>query len=333
MTTKQTEATAMKSNSAGASIKLGYGLYASTFSNTFRATWLPALIFSIIFAALGTITIIKLPPLMVAITANGGPTQTLAKEYLALLGTAALLVVIGGVVETAFYSCGLSLLRGHKTTGKMATAKWCPALDKHTTWRTFKAVLSVLLINAVPFAAFTLWYALKLRHILAQPGSHYAAVGITALLAIFMWLALLPTLFVAMKYVINDDKRFWPLLRTDYLPAMRHLGFMLMVVISCGAMVVMATYVLQQPAVILAVANTQANIGVANGDPLGMPTYMTALTFAIFLVSGFVQAYIRMSALFPIYYMYGSIDTQESESKKYRDDIMVGSANAPTNEQ
>lgn len=333
MTTKQTEATAMKSNSAGASIKLGYGLYASTFSNTFRATWLPALIFSIIFAALGTITIIKLPPLMVAITANGGPTQALAKEYLALLGVAVLLVVIGGVVETAFYSCGLSLLRGHKATGEMATAKWSPTFDKHTTWRTFKAVLSTLLIHAVPFAAFALWYALKLRHILAQPGSHYAALGITTLLALFMWLALLPTLFVAMKYVINDDKRFWPLLRTDYLPAMRHLGFMLMVLISCGAMVVIATYVLQQPAVILAVANTQANIGVANGDPLGMPTYMTTLTFAIFLVSGFVQAYIRMSALFPIYYMYGSIDTQETESRKYRDDIMASPENGLINKQ
>ena len=321
MIEKQAEASAMKSHSVGASIKLGFGLYTTNFSNTFRSTWLPALLFSVCFAALGVIAVVKMPAVMVEQMQQGTQAPTIETNHLWLMGTIALLFVVGGLIETVFYSCGLSLLRSHKTTGSMDTRRWKPYIDRHTTWRTLKAVLTVLLLHAIPTIALMLWYVLKLRHVLAQPGSHYAWTALTAIAAIVVWLVLLPTLFVAIKYVMNDSEKFWPLLKADYLPAMRHLGYMIVVVVSCAAIVLMASYVLQQPAVILTEANMQSNVGVASGDPSGMPSYMTALTAATFLVSGFVQAYIRLSALFPLYYMYGSIDTQESERKRYKNEI------------
>lgn len=321
MMEKQTEASAMKSNSVGASIKLGYGLYTSHFSNTFRATWLPALLFSVCFAALGVLSVVKLPALTTAGVQNEAQLQVLGRDYVWLLAAFGVLTVVGGLIETVFYSCGLSLLRGHKATGSMNLCKWRPLLDRTAAWRTIKAVLSILLLHAIPVVLLSLWYAFKLRHVLAAPGSHYVWTVFTVIAGVIFALALTPTLFVGMKYVLNDDERFWPLLKTDYLPAMRHLGFMLAVVISCAAIVLLATYVLQQPAVILTVANCQSSAGVANGDPSGMPSYMTALTAAIFFISGFAQAYIRLSALFPLYYMYGSIDTQEAERKRYRNEI------------
>ncbi len=318
---KQTETSAMKSNSVGASIKLGYGLYTSHFSNTFRATWLPALLFSVCFAALGVLSVAKLPAFTAVGLQNEAQLQAAGKEYVWLLAAFGLLAVAGGIIETVFYSCGLSLLRSHKATGSMNVCKWRPRLDRTAAWRTIKAALSILLLHAVPVIVFGLWYAFKLRHVLASPGSHYAWTALTVIVAAIFALALTPALFVGMKYVLNDGERFWPLLKTDYLPAMRHLGFMLAVVISCAAIVLAATYVLQQPAVILTVANSQSSAGVANGDPSGMPSYMTALTAAIFFISGFAQAYIRLSVLFPLYYMYGSIDTQEAERKQYRNEL------------
>ncbi len=318
---KQADVSAMKSNSVGASIKLGYGLFASNFSNTFRATWLPALLFAVCFAAIGVITVTEIPGIMVSGTQNGTPVPAQARQYIGLLTASGVLVIVGGLIETVFYSCGLSLLREHKSTGSMTMHKWHPHINRAVAWRTLKAVLSVLVLCAVPAVVLGLWYVFKLRHVLAAPGSHYAWTVPTVLAGVAMGLALAPTLFVGMKYVLNDNERFWPLLKSDYIVAMRHLGFVLAVAVSCAAIVLAATYVLQQPAVILTEANYQSSTGVANGDPSGMPSYMTALTAAIFFISGFAQAYIRLSALFPLYYMYGSIDTQEAERKQYRNEL------------
>jgi hypothetical protein len=64
-------------------------------------------------------------------------------------------------------------------------------------------------------------------------------------------------------------------------------------------------------------ANTQSVFGVAMGDPYTLPSYMPALAAGTFLIIGFLQAYVMMSVLFPIYYMYGSIDAQEQEKQDF----------------
>lgn len=71
------------------------------------------------------------------------------------------------------------------------------------------------------------------------------------------------------------------------------------------------------PAVILTIANQTATIGYLTGDPLGMPSYIGWLAAVVFLLIGFIQAYVMLSFLFPIYYMYGSIDAHESERKEF----------------
>ena len=55
-------------------------------------------------------------------------------------------------------------------------------------------------------------------------------------------------------------------------------------------------------------ANTQANLGVLNGDPLGMPSHITYVSAVVFFIAGFIQVYIRMSVLFTSYYMYHKDD-------------------------
>ena len=48
-----------------------------------------------------------------------------------------------------------------------------------------------------------------------------------------------------------------------------------------------------------------------------MPSYIGWLAAVVFLLIGFIQAYVMLSFLFPIYYMYGSIDAHESERKEF----------------
>ena len=78
-----------------------------------------------------------------------------------------------------------------------------------------------------------------------------------------------------------------------------------------------ATLFAALPAQVLSLANLQAEVGVLNGDPLGMPGYMGWLTAVVFTIAGFFQAYIHLSMLFPTYYMYGSIETQEEERRNF----------------
>ncbi len=84
-----------------------------------------------------------------------------------------------------------------------------------------------------------------------------------------------------MKYVLNAGTRFWPLLAREYTVYLRrYTGKIIGVGFVC--------------AIVITMANIQAYIGMANGDPLGMPDYITALTAGTFFIAGFMKAYVRM---------------------------------------
>ena len=100
---------------------------------------------------------------------------------------------------------------------------------------------------------------------------------------------------------------------------MKHFGFVFIVLLVSGIVVFVAEYILALPAFLLSMANTQANLGVLNGDPLGMPSHITYVSAVVFFIAGFIQVYIRMSVLFTSYYMYGSIETQEEERRLYKE--------------
>ena len=96
--------------------------------------------------------------------------------------------------------------------------------------------------------------------------------------------------------------------------AIRHgqLGALLVVALVMLLMVAVATVLLQLPAVILATANVEAAAGMAAGDAVDMPDNLFLLNFATFSVCGFLQAYIHLATLFPLYYVWGNVKKVES---------------------
>ena len=46
------------------------------------------------------------------------------------------------------------------------------------------------------------------------------------------------------------------------------------------------------------------------------------LSALVFLLIGFIQAYIMLSFLFPMYYMYGSIEAHEQEKNKFNKEAL-----------
>ena len=98
---------------------------------------------------------------------------------------------------------------------------------------------------------------------------------------------------------------------------MKHLGFVFIVMLVSCIVIGLAELVLALPAYILAVANFQANMGILDGDSFGMPAYINYISAVVFFLAGLIQIYVRMSALFTTYYMYGSVENQEAERIRY----------------
>ena len=124
-------------------------------------------------------------------------------------------------------------------------------------------------------------------------------------------------LLAPFKSAVKAIKRFFGSLKAVF----HHFGLVFAVTFVVVIFLAMALLITTLPAIILAVASLSAQVGVLGGDPLGMPHYIKPLTIAVFSIAGFIQAYIMLAALLPIYYAYGSAVTQEQERNEKKDSI------------
>ena len=140
------------------------------------------------------------------------------------------------------------------------------------------------------------------------------------------WLALpavaLETIFVillllAVRRQLYKRGFFEKTEKTGFKPWLRHLGMVLLVLIVCLVIISILTMLTSMPTIIMMAANWTSQMGVINGDPIGMPDYVKWLSIGAFLVAGFLRAYVWMTLLCPFYLMGGSIAMQEKERQEF----------------
>ena len=276
-----------KVRSSRGCISAGYRLYTGHFKHIFRYSWLAALVFALFCSVSGAFMIMM--PRLIPITA-------------------AILLIM----ECLFASYGYSVLKQHQTLGSIIRpAKWF-SIDTHIFVRTIKCWLWVLMIYILVAAIMVgvIYVAIKLLQL-------YTAIGAISLVGLVILCLLLPLTYITMRYILNDGLGFWKQFKIGYGVGMRRWGFIFIVVLVACIVEVLLMMLLSLPATILSIANTQSMFGVAMGDPYALPSYMPALAAVTFLIIGFLQAYVMLSVLFPIYYMYGSIDAQEQEKQDF----------------
>lgn len=98
---------------------------------------------------------------------------------------------------------------------------------------------------------------------------------------------------------------------------MSHLGMLLLVIIVCLVIVSIITLLTSLPSVIMMAANWESQMGVINGDPVGMPGYVVWLSIGAFLIAGFLRAYVWMTVICPLYLTKASIAVQEEERQEF----------------
>jgi len=304
---KQNEDTLLKIRSSRACIRTGYRLMAGNFKRILRYSWVAALVVAAAGSLLTTFAVSQYPQLVISIATAQATAAWPAESQQTLL-----LLAIGSVtmfvLMPLFLSYGMSQLRSHKETGSIPYPTGMLSADRHMMWRMLKCWLSMALILGMAMLVTGGAGSLALVYLGKTAGLITCVLTTTVML-----LLSLPLYYVAMKYVMDERKGFWGTLAEGYPTGCRHLGYVFVIALVDLLTALIAGFVTTMPSVILSTANLQAQIGVLNGDPSGMPGYMTWLMLIVFLIAQFIRAYILMSVAFPLYYMYGSIEKMKNE--------------------
>ena len=77
----------------------------------------------------------------------------------------------------------------------------------------------------------------------------------------------------------------------------RQAGQFVLVGIVCLLVVAVLTLLTSLPTLIMMAANWESQMGVLNGDPAGMPDYVLWLSIVVFLIAGFLKAYVWMTII------------------------------------
>lgn len=313
------EYTLYKNRSYRSVISAGFGLYFTQFRLFFKASWIMALIYAAVFAALGTLCAIKLPAITAEIM-----KQTLVQHQLLARETAEEYLIIGGifivltllyiVVEAFTFATVLNKLKEHQDTDKMMVPRRWFGVHTKLMGRTLKGYLFSLLVILIPVLAIAGLIYVLLKYVALAP----ITLEVTALIAtLFIVLLSFPLIYVAMKYILNKGGYF-SVFSKAYGTGLSHWGHIFTTCLIGGIIISILMGIFCLPAIVLTQANVMAQEGFLNGDPLGMPDYANLLTIVTFFLTGFVLVYLYMPLLLVCYYMYGSIERYEQEKNKLK---------------
>lgn len=316
----------MKARSYRSVLATGFRLYTGNFKRLFKASWQMALLYALSCGALGTLLAIKIPELTLVLMQQvavyqGVFIQPLLQYTNSLIALLALMVLALATLSLASATI-LAKLKEHKETGTISTPPhWLTASPK-LMGRTLKGVFSTALLVMLPFLIATAAAAVVAKW---QPELLHArmwtvmgtACIVTALIAALS----LPLMHVLMKYIMEAPRSYWRTLTTSYGRGMARWGMLFIVFFVSILLTQLVELVVMMPAHVLNLANQTAHNGLLIGDPLGMPSYMTALTFATFTLCCFIQFYVSQVVMVHNYYAYGAIETKEQERRKQKMDI------------
>lgn len=293
----------LKIRSARACVSAGFRLYFGNFKRIFRATWIPALVSALVSAVYTQTAITAITQAMQAFGMAGlAYAQGLTQQYLAQSG----MTLLNAVVSVVLMSYIFSMLTVHRAEGAIPRpARWWTLPDVHGLTRAI-ASASVWLLTNIMVSSITV--GIMLFGAARQSGTLIAA-GLLVML--IFGILLLPLVYPHMRYLTTRDTKLIGLLRTGYGQGLRQWGFIFAILITIVLIMMIVLSITMLPAIVLVMASIKSQAGVMIGDPVGMPSYMGWLSFVVFMLSGFIQAYIVLAIHFPLYYMAGSIEQQE----------------------
>lgn len=173
--------------------------------------------------------------------------------------------------------------------------------------RIFKITWPVALFFAV-ISATAASLPVLVSPALLWPAFGIEAVAVILLLVIAYRRLVKKQFFEQLSKTVSKRRGVW----------LHYLGIELLVWTFCLLVILSLSIVTTLPMLIVMAANWINQAGTLSGDPNGMPAYMTWLTVIVFLIAGFIQAYVWLTLLAPLYLMRGSIAQKEKEREEFK---------------
>ena len=287
-----------KNRSFSSCINAAYKLQLENLRSILKCTWLPILVQSLL---MGCYTVLIAPWI-----ANGATMTAMPfTRILVLIGIALL-----EIVATAWtLSRLMSLLN-----------------EKPRRWN-FRRSLWMMVANAIISLAFVALFSggvgAALGYLQAKATSGEATPSMTTIMAIlgiyilllllFFCLIQLPLLYASMRYLNDEKMHFWRDLLQSLRTGLRHWGFIFITVLLSSIFISIIIMLLMIPSFILSFASYASEVGVVTGDPSGIPNYFPWLQFITSVIVFFLVYQVALFEALVIYFMYGSIETQEKE--------------------
>lgn len=316
----------MKTRSYRSVLTVGMRLYTTSFRKLFKASWQMVLLFAVTGGALGTLSAIRLPDITALLVRQFASYGGLFLETICELGNIILfvmaLLIIWLATMTLAQATVLAKLKEHKETGLITMPPYWFSASSQLMGRTMKGFFATFVSILLPFLLFFvfLWIAdmlspqFTLKHIKTVMLTFCIYGGSIILLS-------LPLSYVLMKYIMEPPCGYWRTLTNNYNRGLRHWGMLFLVYLVSFLIVGLVSLVIGLPTHILSFASQQAHAGVLIGDPLGMPPYITWLTFITYTLCMILDFYVSLPLLIHNYYVYGSIETQEKERQQQLNEI------------
>ncbi|MCH5310513.1 MAG: hypothetical protein J1E57_00905 [Prevotella sp.] len=200
--------------------------------------------------------------------------------------------------------------------------------------RSFMSIIRkswhVALLHAVAFSALLIIFAnyylpLNNYHNVGMPTDEKSlftsALAILALIVIGGILEFCVYLCL-LRIFVPQDKPLHTFARGIKL-CFHHLGTTFGALFISLMVVAVALCVFMLPAVVLLLANINAQIGILNGDPVGTTSSMVWLTNIVYPISGLLKLFITSLPLFVLYYACGSMAAKDEAKNKFKKDTPI----------
>ncbi len=326
---KETELKLLHPRSMAAVIRDGYRLYMSSFKKLFHSSWIVAIVYAIAFALMMGNLVNNVVPIQASIKLFG-PNIVSDSPQLATTSLLTVCTMLFFVLAALLLAAqGFHAFNEHKETETISRPKhWYGRFCLRQFVKMLPVAFWMAVLSVIIYALFAaVIYAILSLGVVGNIWKSIASMCLFGLLAIAVVALLVPLAYTVMRALLGTASRadakgkktnsqlLMPPVK-GYASGLRHWGLLFATIFVVYIFTELLTLICELPAVIMAAANTEAYTGLALGDPLGMPESIVPLTYAVFIFAGFIQAYVHLSTLFPMYYAYGSIEQQKAERMK-----------------
>ncbi len=287
-------------------VSAAFDLLCNNFATIFKKTWLYAIVLSLICGLYAFVTFPTLP------AEDGGVN---AWPWLIVMAEMAALTICATVANSRTKAGFLSLINGDSIKR---------AFSKHLKVSFLLLGTSIAvyaLATAVSIGAAQGMFAHKVE----QGTADNVILCIFIVFGIISLCCYLPFSYSITKHLLNESKTK-DIFGRNYRIGMKRFGFLFAIGLITALVLTIVCIFMTLPAFITATASSVDTFGVENGDPTGLPSYFTWLSFLTNTVVCFIMTYITFWIDIVFCYAYGTIETELSETTQQKEttDIQYG---------